>query len=163
MNIIIKKRFLLYKDYKLRCCIGKSGLSNAKKEGDLKTPKGKFKLGMIYYRKDKIKSLICKLQKKTIKKNMGWCDDPSSSKYNQEVKLPYKYKTEKLYRKNSIYDILINIKYNQSPAIKNNGSAIFLHLTNKKYKATKGCISILKRDLLKILPMINKRTKILIK
>jgi L,D-peptidoglycan transpeptidase YkuD (ErfK/YbiS/YcfS/YnhG family) len=163
MNIIIKKRFLLYKDYKLRCCIGKSGLSNAKKEGDLKTPKGKFKLGMIYYRKDKIKSLICKLQKKTIKKNMGWCDDPSSSKYNQEVKLPYKYKTEKLYRKNSIYDILINIKYNQSPVIKNKGSAIFLHLTNKKYKATKGCISILKRDLLKILPMINKRTKILIK
>ena len=94
---------------------------------------------------------------------MGWCDDPSSSKYNQEVKLPYKYKTEKLYRKNSIYDILINIKYNQSPVIKNKGSAIFLHLTNKKYKATKGCISILKRDLLKILPMINKRTKILIK
>ena len=38
MNIIIKKHFLLYKGYKLKCSIGKSGLTNSKKEGDLATP-----------------------------------------------------------------------------------------------------------------------------
>ena len=53
MNIIIKNHFLLYKGYKLKCSIGKSGISNFKKEGDLSTPKGIFRLGLLYYRKDR--------------------------------------------------------------------------------------------------------------
>ena len=163
MNIIIKKHLLLYKGYKLKCCIGKSGLTTRKKEGDLATPKGLFKLGLLYYRKDRIKTLKCKLKKKVIKKNMGWCDDVRSKKYNKEISFPFKYRAEKLYRIDRIYDIFINIKYNQSPIIKGKGSAIFLHLSNKKYKATKGCVAILKKDFLKILPLIKKNTKILIK
>ena len=55
MNIIIKKRSLLYKGYKLKCSIGKMGRSSLKKEGDLSTPKGLFKIGLLYYRKDRIK------------------------------------------------------------------------------------------------------------
>ena len=162
MNIIIKKHLLLYKGYKLKCCIGKSGLTTRKKEGDLATPKGLFKLGLLYYRKDRIKTLKCKLKKKVIKKNMGWCDDVRSKKYNKEISFPFKYRAEKLYRIDRIYDIFINIKYNQSPIIKGKGSAIFLHLSNKKYKATKGCVAILKKDFLKILPFIDQKTKILI-
>ena len=163
MNIIIKKHFLLYKGYKLKCSIGKSGLTNFKKEGDLATPKGLFKLGLLYYRKDRIKSLKCKIKKKVIKKNMGWCNDSRSKKYNREIYFPFKYTAEKLYRRDRIYDIFINIKYNHSPIIKEKGSAIFLHLSNKKYKPTSGCVAILKKDFLKILPLINYSTKILIK
>ena len=91
---------------------------------------------------------------------MGWCDDIRSKKYNKEINFPFKFGAEKLYRKNNIYDILINIKYNQNPIIKNKGSAIFLHLSNKKYKPTKGCIALQKKDLFKILPLIDKKTKI---
>tara|TARA_Y100000590_G_scaffold445696_1_gene578191 strand:- start:2035 stop:2526 length:492 start_codon:yes stop_codon:yes gene_type:complete len=160
MNIIIKKNLLLYKGYKLNCCIGKSGIKNSKKEGDLATPKGTFKLGTLYYRKDRNKTIKSKLKKRIIKKNMGWCDDIKSQKYNKEVNFPFKYGAEKLYRSDRIYDIFINIKYNQTPVIKGKGSAIFLHLANKKYKATKGCIGILKKDFLKILPLIKKNTKI---
>ena len=160
MNIIIKKKSLAYKHYKLKCSIGKSGITNSKKEGDLATPKGIFKLGLLYYRKDRNKSLKCKLRKRVIKKNMGWCDDSRSKKYNQEITFPFKNGAEKLYRKGKMYDIFINIKYNHSPIVKGNGSAIFLHLTDTKYKPTKGCIAILKKDLLKILPLINKNTKI---
>jgi len=162
MNIITNKQYLLYKGYKLKCCIGKSGLTNCKKEGDLATPKGLFKLGILYYRKDKIKLLKCKIKKRALKKNMGWCNDLKSKKYNREIHFPFKYKAEKLYRKDSIYDIFINIKYNYSPVIKGRGSAIFLHLTNIKYKPTAGCIAIIKKDFIKILPLINKNTKILI-
>ena len=75
MNIIIKKHLLLYKGYKLKCSIGKSGITPSKKEGDLASPKGIFKLGLLYYRKDRIKSLKCKIRKRIIKKNMGWCND----------------------------------------------------------------------------------------
>ena len=91
---------------------------------------------------------------------MGWCDDSKSNKYNREISFPFKYGAEKLYRKDKIYDLFINIKYNSNPAIKNKGSAIFLHLDNGKYKPTKGCVAITKKDFLKILPLINSKTKI---
>ena len=163
MNIIIKNCLLLYKGYKLKCSIGKMGTTNSKKEGDLSTPKGLFKLGILYYRKDRIKLIKCKIKKKVIKKSMGWCNDTRSKKYNREISFPFRYKSEKLYRSDKVYDIFINIKYNYYPTYKGKGCAIFLHLANKKYKATKGCIAIQKKDFLKILPLVNNNTKILIK
>ena len=163
MNIIVKKHSLSYKGYKLKCSIGKSGTTSIKKEGDESTPKGLFDLGLLYYRKDRIKISRCKIKKKEIKKDMGWCDDSRSKKYNKEINFPFNYKAEKLYRKDKIYDLFINIKYNYKPAIKKRGSAIFLHIANNKYKSTKGCVAISKKDFLKILPLINKKTKILIK
>ena len=162
MNIKIKKHLLLYKDYKIKCSIGKSGFTSSKKEGDLATPKGTFKLGLLYYRKDNNKQLKCRIKKRIIQKKMGWCNDSRSNKYNKEIKFPFKYNAEKLYRKDRIYDLFINIKYNFLPIIKKKGSAIFLHLTDRKYKPTAGCIAISKRDFLKILPLINKKTKIII-
>ena len=162
MNIKIKNHLLLYQDYKLKCSIGKSGITNKKKEGDLATPKGNFKIGILYYRKDRVKNFKCKIKKKIIKRNMGWCDDIRSNQYNREIILPFKYKAEKLYRKSKIYDLFINIKYNYKPAIKGKGSAIFLHLADTNYKPTKGCIAISKKNFLKIIPFIKKKTKILI-
>ena len=162
MNIKIKKHLLLYEGYKLKCSIGKSGITNSKKEGDLTTPKGLFKLGLLYYRKDRIKLSKCVIKKKIIKKNMGWCNDSKSKKYNQEITFPFKYEAEKLYRKDKIYDLFINIKYNYRPVIKKKGSAIFLHITDKKYRPTIGCVAIAKKDFFKILPLINRKTKILI-
>ena len=160
MNIKIKKHLLLYKDYKLKCAIGKSGITSFKKEGDFSTPKGTFKLGKLYYRKDRIETLKYNLKKKIIKKNMGWCDDSRSRKYNKEINLPTKFRAEKLYRKDKIYDLFINIEYNYKPTKKNKGSAIFLHLANKKYRPTKGCIAISKKDFLKLISSIKKNTKI---
>ena len=42
MNIIIKKNILIYKGYKLKCSVCKSGTTKSKKEGDLATPVGLF-------------------------------------------------------------------------------------------------------------------------
>ena len=160
MNIKIKKHLLLYKGYKLKCAIGKSGISSSKKEGDLATPKGTYELGILYYRKDNNKPLKCKIKKRIIKKKMGWCNDARSKKYNQEINFPFKYGAEKIYRKDKIYDLFINIKYNSCPIIKEKGSAIFLHISDNKYKPTEGCIAISKNNFLKILPLINNKTKI---
>ena len=162
MNIKIKKNTLFYKGYKLKCSIGKSGISAKKKEGDSATPKGKFKIGMLYYRNDRIKNLKCKIKKKIIKKNMGWCDDSRSKKYNCEIKFPFKYGAEKLYRRDSRYDLFIEIKYNKKPVIKYKGSAIFLHIANKSYKSTRGCIAVSKKDMKILLKYITKKTKLII-
>ena len=160
MNIIITKNYLLYRNYKFKCSIGKSGVKSKKKEGDLSTPRGNFKIGKLYYRKDRIKKFKCNIQKKIIKKNMGWCDDVRSKKYNKEIIFPFKYSAENLYRRDKIYDLLINIKYNYKPTKKGMGSAIFLHIADKNYKPTKGCVALSKKNFLKIIPYIRKKTKI---
>ena len=50
--------------------IGKNGIKRLKKEGDFCTPMGRFSLGPIYYRKDRINKLNTKLNIYPITKNM---------------------------------------------------------------------------------------------
>ncbi len=162
MTIIIKnKETLLIDDFKFKCSVGKRGLSKNKKEGDLKSPKGIFNLGNIYYRKDRVKKPISRLKSFCIEKNMGWCDDPNSKYYNKliNIKKNSKISYEKLFRKDNKYDLFILIKYNYNKIIKNRGSAIFLHLT-KNYSSTKGCIAIKKKDFFILSKLISKKTKI---
>ena len=160
MNIILKNKFIYFQNYKLRCSVGKNGISYKKKEGDNKTPRGKFKFKYILYRKDRIPNLKTQLKKIVICKKMGWCDDPSSKYYNQMIKLPFKSSAEKLWLKDNIYDIIIIIDYNLNPVIKFKGSAIFLHLAKNTYQSTKGCVAINKNDMKLLLEKINKKSKL---
>ena len=160
MHVLIKKNHLVLKDYKIKCAVGKRGISKKKREGDLITPKGIFKIKKVYYRKDRVKNLITKIKKIAIKKDMGWCDDPKSQKYNKSVKFPFKYKSEKLFRTDNIYDIILVLNFNMNPTIKNKGSAIFIHVAKNDLRPTKGCIAIKKRELKKILKFFTTRTKI---
>ena len=128
MTIIIKnKETLLIDEFKFKCSVGKKGFTRNKKEGDLKTPAGIFELGKIYYRPDRIEKPLSKLQTTTIKKNMGWCDDPKSKYYNKLIKIKKNFKMnhEKLYRKDNKYDIFILIKHNYKKVIKNQGGPYF--------------------------------------
>jgi len=160
MHILIKKKFLVYNNYKVKCSIGKRGIGVKKREGDLITPKGSFKIKEILYRADKIKNLKSKLQKKIINKKMGWCDDPRSNKYNKLIKLPFKFGYEKLYRTENIYDLILVLNFNMNPVKKNKGSAIFIHVSKRNYSATKGCIAVKKKDLRMLIKKINKNTKV---
>ena len=112
----------------------------------------------IFYRKDRIKNISCKLKKIPIKKNFGWCDDVKSKYYNKFIKLPSNYKSEKLYLKDNIYDIIVVIDYNLKPIRKKKGSAIFLHVAKKNYLPTLGCVALLKSDLKYLISIINKET-----
>ena len=125
----------------------------------MKTPKGIYSLGNLYFRKDKIPNPETKLKKFPINKNMCWCDDPRSKYYNKLINIKEKVRHEKMFRRDNIYDLLIVINYNTKKIIKNKGSAIFLHLTNN-YKKTQGCIALKKKDFLILLKLINRKTKI---
>jgi len=160
MIIFLKnKHTLQVDDFYFKCCIGQNGLTTKKVEGDNKTPIGLYALGPLYYRKEKFTSLSNKLKKIQNKKNMGWCDDVNSKLYNKPIKTNTQFRHEKLYRNDRKYDLLIPIKYNFIKPKINKGSAIFLHLTNN-YKKTKGCIAIKEKDMLILLRLINKKTKI---
>ena len=162
MIIINKSGHLKYKDFKFKCALGKSGVGKKKKEGDNLTPRGTFDIIKIYYRNDRIKKLSSEFNLIKIKKNMGWCDDPKSKKYNQLIKLPSKYSYENLYRKDNIYDLILILDYNMHPIVKNKGSAIFIHVAKKNYKKTAGCIALKKKDLKKLILKIKKKTKVII-
>ena len=160
MIYINKSGYLKYKNLKFRCALGKAGIGKKIKEGDNITPKGTYKIIKIYYRKDRIKELVSQIKLIKIKKNIGWCDDPKSKKYNQLIYLPTKYSHEKLYRRDNIYDLILVLNYNIKPIIKNKGSAIFIHIARKNYKKTAGCIALEKNNLIKLVLKIQKYTKI---
>ena len=160
MHILINKKYLILNQYKVKCSIGKRGIGLKRKEGDLITPIGQYKIKCVLYRKDRIKKIQSKLRKIIIKKNMGWCDDPKSNRYNKLIYLPFNYSYEQLFKKENIYDIILVLSYNMSPIKKNKGSAIFIHVAKKNYNKTKGCIAVKKSDLLKILKEIKVNTKV---
>ena len=160
MIVVKKSGYLNYKNLKYRCALGKGGIKKKKKEGDNITPSGVFKIIKIYYRPDKIKKIISPIKIVQIKKNMGWCDDSKSNFYNQQISLPSKFGYEKLYRNDNLYDLIIVINYNMNPIIKNKGSAIFIHVAKNYYKKTKGCIALKKKDLIELISLIKKNTKI---
>ena len=160
MQIIIKNNdTLLYDEFEFKCVIGEKGSTSKKIEGDKKTPKGIYDLGPVYFRKDKISKIRTKLKTIKIQKSMGWCDDTKSKHYNKIISVSKKLKHEKLFIKKNNYDILIPIKYNTKNIKKNKGSAIFIHLT-KNFKKTLGCVAIRKKDMLVLLKLIKKNTKI---
>jgi len=161
MTIFVKNKHTLQIDeFKFRCCIGKKGLTSNKKEGDKKTPKGSFKIGDLYYRKDRTEKPSTLLKCIKIQKEMGWCDDIRfPKKYNKLIKIKKQIKHEKLKRKDHKYDLLIPIKYNFKKPIVGRGSCIFIHLT-KNYKPTAGCIALAKKDFLILLKLTKKNSKI---
>ena len=161
MTIFVKnKHTLQIGEFKFRCCIGKKGSTKNKMEGDKKTPRGSFKIGNLYFRKDRIKKPTTLIKCIEIKKNMGWCDDVRyPKKYNKLIKVEKKIKHEKLKRNDYKYDLLIPIKYNFEKTVTGLGSCIFIHLT-KDYKPTAGCIALKEKDFLIMLKLMKKNSKI---
>ena len=158
MHIFIKNKKLFIGHYKVKCAIGKRGITSKKVEGDKCTPRGRFKFKYIFYRKERIKKIYSKLKIIPIKKNYGWCDDVNSKSYNKFIQFPFKGNAEKFHIKENIYDIIVVIGYNLNPIKKKKGSAIFLHVAKKNFSPTLGCIALSKKDLKYLLSVINKNT-----
>ena len=153
------KEKLILGDYTFKCSTGKKGLRKNKYEGDKSTPKGTFDLGKIYWRKDRVIKPETKIKCFKIKRRFCWCNDPKSIKYNKQVDIKYKFKKEKLYRRDHKYNYILVIEYNSKKIIRGKGSAIFLHLT-KNYHKTDGCIAVRKKDFLIIAKLLKPSSKI---
>ena len=72
MTIFVKNKHTLQIDeFIFKCCMGKKGSTNNKKEGDKKTPKGIFEIENLYFREDRKKKPFTKLKYVQIKKKYG--------------------------------------------------------------------------------------------
>ena len=141
------------------CLLGKNGISVNKREGDMATPAGSFRILFGYYRKDRIRLPPSGLSLKAIRKNLAWCDDPVHPNYNRPVDLPFSASHENMQRQDTLYDIVIVMDHNFKNRKRGMGSAVFFHLTaGKPYTA--GCIAISGDTMLKILPGLSDKTVI---
>ncbi len=140
------------------CALGRSGVTKAKREGDGATPLGQFKLLQVYYRPDRISPPATSLPLTALREDMGWCDDPHHGAYNQRVTLPFPASHEKLWRDDALYDVIVVLDYNLSPAISGEGSAIFFHCARPDYTPTEGCVAVNRDDMLNILSHCETQT-----
>ncbi len=155
-----EKRLLSTDDVSFFCVFGRDGVTTEKMEGDWKTPKGTFPIRKIYYRKDRISDLETTIKCIPLSENDAWCDDPTKKEYNTFIKLPFAGSYENLWREDEMYDIIIVLGYNDSPVIKEKGSAIFIHIAKKNMEYTKGCLAVKKEDMLKLVNKITPETEI---
>lgn len=148
------------------CRIGRAGVAapGEKREGDLMTPSGNFSLRGCYYRPDRVTPPpVTALPLIALTPADGWCDDPAHPLYNQPVKLPFEGRHEKLWREDSVYDLIIPLGYNDGPIVPGAGSAIFLHLMRTDGVGTEGCVAIGRADLLELLAAVTAETRLLVK
>ena len=152
LNPNSKKVDICFNGWRALCHIGHGGLTNNKKEGDQCTPIGAWPIRRVFYRSDRDRKPTTRLPTTKITEDMGWSDDPGDpDNYNRLVALPYCYSHEKLWRDDSLYDICVELGYNDSPPIVGKGSAIFMHLSKKDGSSTLGCVALAKNDLLYLL------------
>lgn len=142
------------------CALGRAGITANKLEGDGATPTGIYPLLRLFWRSDKTITVDTLLPHQNINIDDGWCDDPTHPKYNQLVKLPFDASHEKMWRKDNLYDLVIEIGHNNNPVVPGAGSAVFIHIAKPDYASTEGCIGLAKDDFLKLIPKWSAATKI---
>ena len=134
-----------------RCAIGFGGVRTDKSESDGATPAGCFLVRRALYRPDRLDKPATPLLTSPIRPTDGWCDDPTASEYNCQIRTPFRARHEELWREDAIYNIVVVLGHNDQPPIPGMGSAIFLHVAKSNYAATKGCIAVAQEDLVAVL------------
>jgi len=138
------------------CSLGRNGVTSCKREGDGKTPRGRFRLMGGYWRQERLRRAGCAWRLKPIKAHMGWCDDPADANYNRPLRLPARARHEELLRSDGLYDVVLVLDHNQSPRVRGHGSAIFFHLTRNRHDPTAGCVAISRAQMLRLLPRLSR-------
>jgi L,D-peptidoglycan transpeptidase YkuD (ErfK/YbiS/YcfS/YnhG family) len=143
------------------CALGRAGLTDHKREGDGATPIGRFPLRRLFYRPDREALPATGLPALPLAEDLGWCDDPAEpSLYNRLVRLPFAAGHERMWREDGLYDLVVEIGYNDAPPRPGAGSAIFLHLARPDWAPTEGCVAMERADLLAVLAAIGPESLI---
>jgi zinc D-Ala-D-Ala dipeptidase len=131
-----------------------------KQEGDLTTPAGVFKIGQAYIPKERDSRNRRTAEHPADRQwpvefiNASWrcVDDPNSRYYNRvlsETSIADKdwRSAELMFRKDHIYDVVVNIEHNFPDTQKKAGSCIFFHVWRRPGAPTEGCVSMAADDM----------------
>jgi L,D-peptidoglycan transpeptidase YkuD (ErfK/YbiS/YcfS/YnhG family) len=142
--------------FRIPCALGPAGIVRLKREGDKGTPAGRFKVLWGFYRPDRMLLRAAGAPLKPMRRDQGWCEDPESPRYNRPVRLPAADCTDRMWRDDHLYDLVIVLDQNFTRRSKGRGSAIFFHLARPGLTPTAGCIAISLGDMLKLAPRLAR-------
>ena len=143
-----------------RCAIGKGGMvgTGVKREGDGGSPLGIWPMRRLFYRADRLQRPQTGLACIALRPHDGWCDAPDHPLYNRPVALPFTASHETLWREDHVYELMVELGYNDDPVVAGRGSAIFFHLARETYAPTEGCIALARADMLQVLRICDPGT-----
>ena len=126
------------------CVIGRGGAvpPSEKREGDGATPLGAWPVRRVLYRPDRVLAPRSELPVMPLARDLGWCDDPGHTAYNQAITLPFEAHHEVMWRADHLYDLVAILGYNDDPPVAGMGSAIFLHAAPANGSRTSGCVAL---------------------
>jgi L,D-peptidoglycan transpeptidase YkuD (ErfK/YbiS/YcfS/YnhG family) len=153
---------LIAGDATFRCALGRAGLVRAKREGDGGTPIGAWRLLRFLHRPSKLPRAGLRLPTKEIRQLDLWCDDLGSFLYNSALRAPSRFRCERLWRDDALYDVVGVLDYNLRPPTRGRGSAIFFHIATQDFEPTAGCVALRARDMARLAPRLARRARLVI-
>lgn len=134
--------------------IGKDGFAKSKKEGDMKSPRGKYTLGTAFGR---FPNPNTKMNYRNITDKDVWVDDSKSPYYNTWQQKPANGRwTSAEDMDIAPYDYGFVINYNTKERVPYKGSGIFFHVVGES-GYTAGCTATSKENVLKILKWLDPK------
>jgi len=133
--------------------VGRNGIRLNRREGDGTTPVGTFRIGPTMYGVEPDPGV--RFRYRRLSCGDWWVEDPSSPAYNtfQHVpcgrRPPFRTTTPDMSKSPQAYPHLAVVEFNMRPTVPGRGSGIFLHAQTGR--ATNGCISLGRADLVRVL------------
>jgi L,D-peptidoglycan transpeptidase YkuD (ErfK/YbiS/YcfS/YnhG family) len=158
-----RKGHLVAGGMRIACALGRSGTGRRKREGDGLTPCGGFPLRRVWYRADRLPRPETGLPARRTIPDDGWCDAPAHRLYNRPVRLPFPASHERMWRDDALYDIVVEIGWNDRRIRPAKGSAIFMHVARAGFPPTEGCVALARPDLVRLLRRIGPGTRLVIR
>jgi L,D-peptidoglycan transpeptidase YkuD (ErfK/YbiS/YcfS/YnhG family) len=144
------------------CALGRGGVRPIKREGDGATPRAPLPLRRLFLRPDRWPRPRCLLPRRFIGPADAWCDDDADRRYNRLIRRPPGACEERLWREDHLYDVIVELGWNDRPVRRGHGSAIFWHLSRPGLTPTAGCVATPREVFAKVLPRLSRRARIVV-
>ena len=145
------------------CAIGRGGIIVMKREGDGGTPRADLPLRRLFYRADRLPRPHSRLASRKMTPCDAWCDDIHDRRYNRLIWRAAGEAEERLWRQDHLYDIVVELGWNDRPVRNRRGSAIFWHLARPSFTPTAGCVGTELSTFQKLLPRLSRQCRISIR
>lgn len=134
-----------------------------KREGDLATPVGAWRLCWLYWRADREWPPATCLPSVPLGPQQGWAETPEDPAYNRPIRHPHTWPADRMARGDPLYDLCVVTDHNDDPVVPAAGSAIFVHLWRRPRWPTAGCIAFCREDLIWILARWTPQSRLIVR
>jgi L,D-peptidoglycan transpeptidase YkuD (ErfK/YbiS/YcfS/YnhG family) len=142
--------------------LGRGGIKANKREGDGGTPRGRFRPLRLWWRADRVRHPHTLLPMRRITRKAVWSEDPADRNYNRPIARSANEPGDRLWRRDALYDLFIEIDHNVRPRVAGRGSAVFIHVARPGFTPTAGCVALRFDDLRRLSQRIGQKTRITI-